>query len=100
MTTTLLARIATARLPMTFRRAEEIDQVRILQAAGLVIALVPAPGDPLVVDGTPTAAQVLAMTQKGRDEVAAQAGFRDNAALPRWRTLLPRLRERIRVGRS
>jgi hypothetical protein len=99
MTTNLLTHIATARLPMTFHRAEEIDQVRILQAAGLVIAQVPAPGDPLIVDGAPSAAQVLAMTQKGRDEVAAQAGFRDDAALPRWRTLLPRLRERIRIGR-
>lgn len=99
MTTNLLTLIATSRLPMTFHRADEIDQVRILQAAGLVIALVPAPSDPLVMAGEPTGAQVLAITQKGREEAGSLGACRVDPAVARWREILPALRAKF-AGRT
>lgn len=70
MTMNLLKQIAGSRLPVTFYREEDIDGVRLLRAAGLVVALVPSPSDPIALSGSPTAAQVLALTQKGREELA------------------------------
>jgi hypothetical protein len=64
-----LRQIAASRLPITFQRAEDVDKVRVLRAAGLVIALVPAPSDPLHLSGEATAAQVLAVTQEGLEEL-------------------------------
>jgi hypothetical protein len=66
----LLKQIAASRLPMSFRTPKEIDEVRILRQAGLVIAFVPAPADPLKLSGAEPAAQVLAVTEKGREELA------------------------------
>jgi hypothetical protein len=66
----LLRQIASSRLPMSFHRTEDIDKVRVLRAAGLVIALIPAPSDPVGLAGEPTAAQVLAVTQKGLEELS------------------------------
>ncbi len=66
----LLKQIAVSRLPMSFRTPKEIDEVRILRQAGLVIAFVPAPADPLTLSGAEPAAQVLAITEKGREELA------------------------------
>jgi hypothetical protein len=66
-----LARIAASPLPMAFTRREDIDRVRLLRAAGLVIALVPMPDDPYAAGGPERAAQVLAVTEKGRQELAA-----------------------------
>lgn len=43
MAMNLLVQIAGSRLPVTFYRNEDIDRVRVLRAAGLVIALVPSP---------------------------------------------------------
>jgi hypothetical protein len=71
MTMNLLRQIAGSRLPVTFYRTEDIDGVRLLRAAGLVVALVPSPSDPLALSGEPSAAQVLAITQKGREELVA-----------------------------
>ena len=99
MTTNLLTLIATSRLPMVFHRPEEIDQVRILQAAGLVIAIVPAPSDPLVMGGVPTAAQVLAMTEKGRYEAESLGACRENPAMTRWKNILPAIKAKI-TGRN
>jgi hypothetical protein len=45
MTTSLLQQIVTSRLPMTIYRNEELDQLRILRAAGLVVAALPDPAD-------------------------------------------------------
>ena len=56
MTMNLLKQIAGSRLPVTFYRSEDIDQVRILRAAGLVVALVPSPSDPLSMSGAAAAA--------------------------------------------
>lgn len=66
----LLKQIAASRLPVSFRTPKEIDEVRILRQAGLVIAFVPAPADPLKLAGAEPAAQVLAITEKGREELA------------------------------
>ncbi|WP_225783725.1 hypothetical protein [Xenophilus sp. Marseille-Q4582] len=73
MTNELLRHIASSRLPLSFHRREDIEQVRALRAQGLVIALVPAPTDPLSMTGPAEAAQVLALTQKGR--AAASGGL-------------------------
>ncbi len=66
----LLKQIAASRLPVSFRTPKEIDEVRILRQAGLVIAFVPAPADPLKLSGAEPTAQVLAVTEKGREELA------------------------------
>lgn len=71
MSLDLLRQIAASRLPLTFHRPEDVDQVRLLRTAGLVIATVPALCDPLTLSGKSTVAQVLAMTQKGLEELAA-----------------------------
>ena len=47
MTMNLLRQIAASRLPVSFYRPEDIDQVRILRAAGLVVGLVSAPHQPV-----------------------------------------------------
>lgn len=65
----LLAKIATSRLPMALNSDEDIDKVRILRSAGLVIALVPAPIDTTAWSGPDRSAQVIALTQKGRQEL-------------------------------
>jgi hypothetical protein len=70
MSMDLLKQIAASRLPMSFRTPKEIDEVRILRQAGLVIAFVPAPADPLKLSGSEPAAQVLAITEKGREELS------------------------------
>jgi hypothetical protein len=66
----MLRQLAGSPLPATFRTPAEIDQIKLLRAAGLVIALTPAPSDPLTLAGTSDAAQVLAITEKGREELA------------------------------
>lgn len=70
MSMDLLKQIAASRLPVSFRTPTEVDGVRILRQAGLVIAFVPAPSDPLKLSGAEPAAQVLAITEKGREELA------------------------------
>ncbi|QSI31067.1 hypothetical protein GNX71_16405 [Variovorax sp. RKNM96] len=89
MTMNLLKQIAGSRLPVSFYRTEDIDQVRLLRAAGLVIALVPSPSDPASLTGSPSAAQVLAVTQKGREELAT-FGYPESRP-PRWRFRMPRI---------
>ncbi|MBS0452525.1 MAG: hypothetical protein JSS14_14560 [Proteobacteria bacterium] len=91
----MLRQLAGSRLPATFHTPSEIDQIKLLRAAGLVIALTPAPSDPLTLSGSPRAAQVLAITQKGREELA-RFPFPDSApSLPHaapagWRYRLQR----------
>ena len=75
-------------------RAGDIDQVRILRAAGLVVALVPSPSNPLSMSGPASAAQVLAITQKGREELA-KFNYPESRP-PRWRNRLPRITARLR----
>lgn len=71
MSMDLLRQIASSRLPLTFHHPDDIDRVRLLRAAGLVIAMIPAPSDPLKLSGPADAAQVLAVTQKGLEELAS-----------------------------
>lgn len=89
MTMNLLRQIATSRLPISFYRTEDIDQVRILRAAGLVVALIPAPSNPVTLSGDGLAAQVLAVTQKGREELA-KFDYPE-ARPPLWRKRVPRI---------
>jgi hypothetical protein len=65
----LLAVIASSHLPMSFSYSDDIDKLRILRAAGLVIAFVPGPGSPFTLSGPERAAQVLAITQRGQEEL-------------------------------
>ncbi|MFS2164760.1 hypothetical protein [Variovorax sp. Varisp62] len=96
MTMNLLRQIATSRLPVSFYRTEDIDSVRLLRAAGLVVALVPSPFDPIALAGTPSAAQVLAITSKGREELAK---FDYPVSRPpRWRLRMPRIKTLARAG--
>lgn len=97
MTMDLLKQIATSRLPISFYRAEDIDRIRILRAAGLIVALVPAPSDSLALSGGAGAAQVLAVTQKGREELM-QFSYPELRP-PRWRMRMPRIVTRHR-GRA
>lgn len=69
MSIDLLRLIASSPLPMSFRSPEEIDKVRILRMAGLVIAFVPTSSDPCLMTGPEKSAKVLALTQKGREEL-------------------------------
>ncbi|MDM0032235.1 hypothetical protein QTI33_08835 [Variovorax sp. J22P271] len=65
----LLREIASSPLPKSFRSPDEIDQIRLLRAAGLVIAFVPARTGPDSLAGPEHTAQVLAVTDKGRQEL-------------------------------
>ncbi|WPG40166.1 hypothetical protein [Variovorax sp. EBFNA2] len=89
MAMNLLKQIAGSRLPVSFYRTEDIDQVRLLRAAGLVVALVPAPSNALTLSGAASAAQVLAITQKGREELAKFSYPEPRPA--RWRQRSSRL---------
>ena len=66
----LLKELAVSPLPATFHTPAEIDKIKLLRAAGLVIALTPAPSNALTLSGPADAAQVLAITKKGREELA------------------------------
>ncbi|RZL90156.1 MAG: hypothetical protein EOP82_16610 [Variovorax sp.] len=69
MSMELLRHIAGSPLPMSFRTAGDIDKIKILRSAGLVIAFIPAPYDPPAFSGPERAARVLAVTEKGREEL-------------------------------
>lgn len=94
MTMNLLKQIAGSSLPVTFYREADIDQVRVLRATGLVVALVPSPSDPLSLSGSAPAAQVLAVTQKGYAELA-KFNYPESRS-PRWRSRSPRITARLR----
>lgn len=65
----MLKELAGSPLPATFRTPAEIDKIKLLRAAGLVIALTPAPSKAMP-SAPVDAAQVLAITEKGREELA------------------------------
>jgi hypothetical protein len=89
MTMNLLRQSASSRLPVPSYRTVDIDQVRILRAAGLVVALIPAPSNLLTLSGDGLAAQVLAVTQKGREELA-RFDYPE-AWPPLWQKRMPRI---------
>jgi len=70
MSTDLLRQIAASHLPITFHRPDDIDRVRALCAAGSVIALVPSLSAAHSPAEKATPAQVLAVTQRGLEELA------------------------------
>ncbi|WP_431273585.1 hypothetical protein ACQ858_15555 [Variovorax ureilyticus] len=70
----LLRRIAGSPLPMSFTRTADIERVRILRAAGLVVAFVPAAHHPSIAMLLQRPAQVVGITQKGRDELLLHDG--------------------------
>ncbi|CAN7381048.1 hypothetical protein [Variovorax sp. LjRoot178] len=74
----MLRQLAGSPLPATFRTSEEIDRIKLLRAAGLVIALTPAPSGSSGTD----AAQVLAITERGREELARFSLPGDLPAMP------------------
>jgi hypothetical protein len=80
----LLRQIASSPLLKSFRAPDEIDQVRLLRAAGLVIAFVPAPAASSTLAGPERAAQVVAVTEKGREELL-RAQY-PGEELPSWRS--------------
>jgi hypothetical protein len=61
MSLELLSLIASSPLPKSFTGQKDIDAVKILRQAGLVIAAMDVPPE--------GAAKVLAVTEKGRDEL-------------------------------
>ncbi|MDM0117976.1 hypothetical protein QTI66_38475 [Variovorax sp. J22R133] len=64
----LLKHIASSPMPMYFRLPEDIEKVRILRAAGLVIAFIPREtGDAPIARVSGREAEVYAVTQKGRE---------------------------------
>ncbi|MDM0117161.1 hypothetical protein QTI66_34110 [Variovorax sp. J22R133] len=63
----LLKHIASSPMPMYFRLPEDIEKVRILRAAGLVIAFIPPGPDALTAKVSGREAEVYAVTQKGRE---------------------------------
>lgn len=65
----LLCQLAGLRLPATFHHSHDIDAIRALRAAELIVAFVPAPSSPQDLSGASEAAQVLAVTRKGRVEL-------------------------------
>lgn len=66
----LLRRLSASPLPAQFYTAEEVDKVKLLRAAGLVIALTPPQASTSGATGTVESAQVLAITATGREELA------------------------------
>jgi len=61
MSIEFLRQVAATPLPKSFTHARDVDAVRILRQAGLVIALLDAPPE--------GGAQVIAITDKGRAEL-------------------------------
>lgn len=69
----LLNQLSHSPLPAVFRTPAEVDKVKLLRAAGLVIALTPSNAQAFGAgaDSAPTdAVQVLAITAKGHEELA------------------------------
>ena len=95
----LLKQIASSPLPMYFRSPEDIDKVRLLRAAGLVIALIPADPDPSIAAAPERAAQVFAVTQKGREELS-HIGYPDTQLLGPASTADVAQRLRMMVDRA
>lgn len=90
----LLNKLVSTRLPVTFTAPADVDKVKLLQAAGLVVALAPAPTDPLLFTGTGNAAQVLAITERGWNEFHRNSPGYERASASR------RLRKKLALNPS
>ena len=80
MSLELLRQIASSPLPQSFTAADDIDAVRVLRQAGLVLALVDDPPE--------RGARVLAITEKGNRELLQfhypEAGRKQGKPKARW----------------
>ena len=82
----MLRQLAASPLPATFRTSEEIDQIKLLRAAGLVIALTPAPLSSLrTLSGTTDTAQCSPLPKRG---ARSWPGSPCRETFPRSRALL------------
>ena len=96
MSVELLRQIAASPLPKSFTAANDVDAVRILCQAGLVLALVDEPPE--------RGARVLAITEKGNSELLRfhypEARQRRDPARSNWLQIAAeRAREAIRPSR-
>jgi hypothetical protein len=97
----LLKRIASSPLPMYLRSPENIDKVRLLRSAGLVIAFVPPEADQSSATTPERAAQVFAITQKGRVELEQQSFSPDELSkAPATVDLIERLKNAVERARQ
>jgi len=69
MSIDLLRLIASSPSPMSFSSHSDIETVQILRKAGFVIASVPLSSECASLTGPENAAKVLAVTQKGHEEL-------------------------------
>ncbi|MDM0029072.1 hypothetical protein [Variovorax saccharolyticus] len=69
----LLKQLASSPLPAYFSSPEDIDKIRLLRAAGLVQALVPADRPPSTAEAVGRVAEVTAITPKGREALLEAA---------------------------
>lgn len=70
----LLKQLAASPLPAYLHSPEDIDKLRLLQAAGLVQAIVPADLGQATPDGAWRGARVAAITPKGREALQEAGG--------------------------
>ncbi|MDM0008940.1 hypothetical protein QTI51_29490 [Variovorax sp. J22G73] len=82
MSTEMLQQIAASRLPLVMSSSKDVDAVLKLRAAGLVLALVPSAADIAKMPGL-RVVQVLAVTQKGFEELQRVRYPGERAALAR-----------------
>ena len=88
MSLDLLKQIAATPLPASFHSPRDVDAIKILRKAGLVIALVDAPPE--------LGAKVLAITAEGRDELL-RLHYPESPQSPNGRIqVLPRVAQRMR----
>ena len=97
MSIEFLRQIAATPLPQSFNAARDVDAIKILRQAGLVLALVDEPPE--------RGARVLAITEQGNSELLRyhypRAEQERGTARSSWRELATRAREAIRTaGRS
>ena len=87
MSIEFLSQLASMPLPKSFSAAEDIDAIKILRQAGLVLALVNESSE----DG----ARVLAVTEKGRDELV-RFHYPENNQSRNLEFWLPQIAQRAR----
>ena len=87
MSIEFLSQLASVPLPQSFSAAEDIDAIKILRQAGLVLALVNESSE----DG----ARVLAVTEKGRDELV-RFHYPENNQSRKSEFSLPQIAQRAR----
>lgn len=88
MSLEFLRQVAATPLPRSFNARQDVDAIRILRQAGLVLAMVDEPPE--------FGARVLAITEKGRSELLRFHYPEASAAPPHRSFWLPRAAQRAR----